>query len=456
MTSTFMRTRHAAAFFAAAAWIGFSASMALAQRSNANQQSTHSGIVVETENNQLTMRGETGESTHAHTINNETQITRDGQQAELDDLQRGDRIRVTTRRDAPGVALRIDATRDNRSREGAANRTESAASDRGGEQPGEAGLGVIASETRDGDSVYVRHVYEDSPAERAGIREGDYIMSVGEEDIETPDELTEAVTDYEPGSTAEITIWRDGTERTVRAKFATRAQAFDESDEAPSRRLVDRFRRFRGQNDREAYEGQTTSGTRQEGARDMASNRRAWLGVTLGATDDDEGVRVTRVTSGGPAERAGIRVGDILLRVAGSEVTSPDEVAEMLGQMDPNRRVDLTIRRDDDDRRLAVTLGQPNEARRGAAERQDADQYAGTRDARGQYRRGAYDEQAGGQRSHTGAGHQGRHSSDEIARLTQQNQRLERMVQQLGEDVQELQSRVNRIASDDGDDSTER
>ena len=50
----------------------------------------------------------------------------------------------------------------------------------------------------------------------------------------------------------------------------------------------------------------------------------AYLGVAVGASDD--GVEVTEVRSGGPAEDAGLEVGDVVVTVAGASVDEPTEL----------------------------------------------------------------------------------------------------------------------------------
>ncbi|MEU9853804.1 S41 family peptidase [Streptomyces sp. NPDC047974] len=74
----------------------------------------------------------------------------------------------------------------------------------------------------------------------------------------------------------------------------------------------------------------------------------AYTGVGLSAGAAEDGVRVTRVRSGGPAERAGVRVGDRLLAVGGrvTDGRSASEVVSLLrGDGVPGSTVALRIRR---------------------------------------------------------------------------------------------------------------
>lgn len=65
----------------------------------------------------------------------------------------------------------------------------------------------------------VTSVQEDSPAGRAGLRAGDVIVRFGDDDVEDPGDLLEALRAVEPG-TVEVGIVRDGSARTLTVEFS--------------------------------------------------------------------------------------------------------------------------------------------------------------------------------------------------------------------------------------------
>ena len=75
------------------------------------------------------------------------------------------------------------------------------------------------------------------------------------------------------------------------------------------------------------------------------------LGLTLSELSADDaktlklkgGVRIVGVT--GPATRAGLREGDVIVAVANSEVTSVKDVEAALARLDKNKPVSLLLRR---------------------------------------------------------------------------------------------------------------
>jgi putative serine protease PepD len=99
--------------------------------------------------------------------------------------------------------------------------------------------------------------------------------------------------------------------------------------------------------------------------------RRAYLGVSTGPSDPgrpagaqiggtpaDPGVR-----PGGPADRAGLREGDVIRSVAGKTVRNSQSLASIIEQFKPGERVAIVIDRDGSTQTVEVTLGtRPNTA----------------------------------------------------------------------------------------------
>lgn len=70
----------------------------------------------------------------------------------------------------------------------------------------------------------------------------------------------------------------------------------------------------------------------------------------------DEGAMIARVEPGSPAERAGLRGGDVVLAVDGQQVQGSSELRNRIGMVEADRSVRLDILRDGRRSRIAVTV----------------------------------------------------------------------------------------------------
>ncbi len=157
----------------------------------------------------------------------------------------------------------------------------------------ERGLGVIRG-------AYVESVTENSAAEEAGIREGDVILKIDDNDVRNPAELIEAVGRKRPGDEVRVTYYRDGRERET---SATLKNIYGEIATVT----------------RETRETAEILGARFEEVSDQV----------LEQLNIDHGVRVAGV-SRGALRNAGIQQGFIITHIDNQEVTHPDDVISIL------------------------------------------------------------------------------------------------------------------------------
>lgn len=103
--------------------------------------------------------------------------------------------------------------------------------------------------------------------------------------------------------------------------------------------------------ERIAYQ-QAPTGSR--GGRGMA-----YLGITPDYNSQVEGVRVAGVRADSPAEKAGVRAGDVIVRIEDKPVSDLTGLAEALRQFRPGQTVTVVVHRDDQEHALMVKLASP-------------------------------------------------------------------------------------------------
>ena len=82
--------------------------------------------------------------------------------------------------------------------------------------------------------------------------------------------------------------------------------------------------------------------------------RRAYLGVSTAAAGG--GALVRDATAGGPAARAGIRAGDLIVTVGGERIGTPDDVATAIQDHEPGEEIEVEVRRDGELRTFTIKL----------------------------------------------------------------------------------------------------
>lgn len=179
---------------------------------------------------------------------------------------------------------------------------------------------------KDKKGALVADVTDKSPALAAGIKTGDTITKVGDEDVSDPRDLAKKVARYAPGKTVDVTLVRGGKTMVVPVELGKMPGDAQASNTKPS------------QPERSSLAG---------------------LGVRLAPAEDGAGVKVIDVKPGSTAEEQGIRPGDVILEVAGKEVHEPADVKSALATVKgAGKRIVMLIRSGDNQRFVALPGGE--------------------------------------------------------------------------------------------------
>ena len=85
--------------------------------------------------------------------------------------------------------------------------------------------------------------------------------------------------------------------------------------------------------------------------------RPAYLGITPAREADPRGVLVASVPGNGPAKRAGVMPGDIVVSLAGQTIRTMRDLLALLARLKPGKDVEIAVLREDETVRLRVVLG---------------------------------------------------------------------------------------------------
>ena len=172
-------------------------------------------------------------------------------------------------------------------------------------------------ESRDG--VIITMVYDDTAADEAGLRRGDVVLRFDGERVLDDQDITDQIRDHEPGDTVTIEIIRKGESMKLEATLGAHDEWGGLAAIAPSAVWSSGGSSF-------SYVS-GWHGRPELGVHIMELNSQ--LAEYFGA-EDDRGVLVTRVLRRSPAEDAGIRAGDVIVRVAGDRVVRSGDISDAL------------------------------------------------------------------------------------------------------------------------------
>ena len=169
--------------------------------------------------------------------------------------------------------------------------------------------------------AYVRNVEPGGPAAAGGIEAGDVILSFNGRDISKSTDLPRVVGETKPGTSVPVQVWRKGGARdlTVIVTDAESTQAAKKSD-AP-------------------VANGNSANTLGVAVTELSDAKKKDLNIK-------GGVEVTSLGDG-PLARAGIRPGDVIIRVADADITSVKQFESLVKGLDASKAVPVFIRRAD-------------------------------------------------------------------------------------------------------------
>jgi len=85
------------------------------------------------------------------------------------------------------------------------------------------------------------------------------------------------------------------------------------------------------------------------------SGEKAFLGVVT--EEDDKGARITDITNNSAAEKAGLKEGDVIIRVDDTKVENQNELSKAITKHKPEEKVTIVYLRDGKEQKLTATLG---------------------------------------------------------------------------------------------------
>jgi len=215
--------------------------------------------------------------------------------------------------------------------------------------------------------VVLGRIATDSPASKSGLRENDVITEINGQQVEGAMQFRRMIREIPAGRSVQLTVWRDGRTQKINVTlgkaeelrrnmtrvapgmpgtFAFHVPDFPdlpevaEIPETPSMEFDGNM----------LYAGHPRLGIDAE---DLAGQ----LGSFFGAPDG-EGILVRSVNSGSPAEKAGVKAGDVITSLNGERIRSVGDLRQKLAAQHGEKDKDAESKdKESKDRTRTVKLG---------------------------------------------------------------------------------------------------
>lgn len=208
--------------------------------------------------------------------------------------------------------------------------------------------------------VVLGKIVPDSPAAKASLKEKDVVTEVNGQRVEGAMQFRRMIHEIPAGRTVQLTIWRDGRAQTVGVtlgKAGERRHGFKMMAPEPGT-FTFRMPEIPEIPSMEWNGGMLLGGHPRLGidAEDLSGQ----LGTFFGAPDG-EGILVREVNPGSPAEKAGLKAGDVITSFNGERIRSVGELREKLSAKhdDKDKTVKLGVLRNKSEVSLTVELPAP-------------------------------------------------------------------------------------------------
>jgi serine protease Do len=183
-------------------------------------------------------------------------------------------------------------------------------------------LGVVTDEDEEG--AKITSITKESGAEKAGLKVGDVITKIGDDDIEDADDVSQAVREHKPGDKIDVTVLRNGKEQKLTAELG----------------------KWKGVriNNLNPMVAPTIPG---EPFRSFSYSRSGApkLGLSVQDTDDGNGVKVLQVAEESNAAKAGVKKDDIITHINDEQVENTDDVVRSMRDNHKEAMVKLQLLR---------------------------------------------------------------------------------------------------------------
>jgi serine protease Do len=211
---------------------------------------------------------------------------------------------------------------------------------------------------KDTRGVEITQVEENSPAAKAGLKEGDVVLEFNGQPVEGGEQLSRLVRETPVGRQVKLGVWRGGSMQTLNATVeAHKGMVMANGGGGFVMPDMDQFRTLETLRNRmpdmEMPSFAMTFQSPMLGVMGESLNSEEQLAEFFGVKD---GVLVKSVTRNSAAEKAGIKAGDVIVKVEDTKVSASRDITRALREARAKKTVTVTVMRAKKEMPITVTL----------------------------------------------------------------------------------------------------
>jgi S1-C subfamily serine protease len=195
------------------------------------------------------------------------------------------------------------------------------------------------------EGVLVSGVVEDSPAEEAGLEDGDVLISFDGKKVYSVSKLTSLVRKTSPGTGVALVIIRDGKEKKLKVKIGEKSSSiwYGEIPEG-----ITQLKKVKKEHAGWTFYSKPKLGIMIQDLNDQ-------LGEYFGVRDG-KGVLITEVIEKSSADEAGLKAGDVIVGIDDQPVENTDDLLKVTSDKEKGDRVELKVLRDKRAQKIELSI----------------------------------------------------------------------------------------------------
>lgn len=206
--------------------------------------------------------------------------------------------------------------------------------------------------------VEITNVDENSPAAKAGLKDGDVVLEYNAQPIEGGAQLSRMVRETPIGRTAKVGVWRNGSMQTLTATIEEKKGPMvltgNGAFAMPDMRGLEELRNMR-MPDFDIPSFSMTYQSPMLGIMGEPLGKEEQLADFFGVKD---GVLVKSVSRNSAAEKAGLKAGDVIVKVDDQSISTTQNITKALRDARSKKTVTVTVVRQKKEVPLTVTVEQ--------------------------------------------------------------------------------------------------